>query len=124
VVIIVLVLGAIFACINLLYASFLDRIRELGTLMAIGYKRSSIAWLVVQEGLLLALAGGALGVGVGYAANGHTMRMNDGQLTYQIHVTLRVLGAGAAVSALIGLLGSFIAAMQALRIDVLRAIRG
>ena len=124
IVILALVLGAVFACTNLMYASFLDRLRELGTLVAIGYTRGRVARLVLREGLLLALAGGAAGLALGLAARGHPMSMEAAQLSYHILVTGRVLAAGAAVSALIGILGSTIAAFMALRLNVLTALRG
>jgi ABC-type antimicrobial peptide transport system permease subunit len=118
-----LVLGAIFACSNLMYALFLDRIRELGTLLAIGYTWRSIAGMVLMEGILLSICGGAAGLLVGLVANGHPMTMGDEQLSYTIHVSMRVLAAGLAVSGAIGALGTLVAAMQALRLDPVRAIR-
>lgn len=48
---------------NSMAMSVRERTREVGTLKAIGFQRSTIAWLFVAESLLVAAAGGAVGVG-------------------------------------------------------------
>lgn len=67
-----LVLKLIIGCIiilsisNMLIMNVLERTGEIGTLLAIGFKRIKIMQLFAIEGLLLALAGGGLGLLVGY----------------------------------------------------------
>jgi putative ABC transport system permease protein len=48
---------------NAMAMSVRERTREVGTLKALGFQRGTIAWLFVGESLLLAVAGGVLGVG-------------------------------------------------------------
>jgi putative ABC transport system permease protein len=48
---------------NSMAMSVRERTREVGTLKALGFQRSTIAWLFVGESLVVALVGGALGVG-------------------------------------------------------------
>ncbi len=50
---------------NTLIMSVLERTGEIGTLMALGLRRRVILQLFVNEGLLLGLAGSALGLGLG-----------------------------------------------------------
>lgn len=52
---------------NSLMMSVMERTSEIGTLMAIGLRRSVILKLFLAEGLLLGLAGGGCGVGAGLA---------------------------------------------------------
>jgi putative ABC transport system permease protein len=49
--------GSIFGGINLLYAAFSSRIRELATLQAIGFQRISIMISLIQESLISAVIG-------------------------------------------------------------------
>lgn len=50
---------------NSLIMSVMERTGEIGTLLAIGYKRKNILQLFVSEGVLLGIIGGGLGVLVG-----------------------------------------------------------
>jgi putative ABC transport system permease protein len=67
-----LVLKLIIGCIiilsisNMLIMNVLERTGEIGTLLAIGFKRIKVMQLFAIEGLLLALVGGGLGILVGY----------------------------------------------------------
>ncbi len=49
--------GAIFGGLNMLYAAFASRIRELATLQAVGFRRRAILFSLVQESLLTTLLG-------------------------------------------------------------------
>ena len=51
---------------NMLTMNVLERTGEIGTLMAIGLKRSGVLKMFVTESLLLGLVGGVIGVAVGY----------------------------------------------------------
>jgi putative ABC transport system permease protein len=48
---------------NSMAMSVRERTREVGTLKAIGFRRGTIAWMFVAESLVVATAGGAIGVG-------------------------------------------------------------
>ena len=51
---------------NAMAMSVRERTREVGTLKALGFQRTTIAWLFVAESLLLAIAGAVVGVGGAY----------------------------------------------------------
>ena len=55
---------------NILVMSVLERTGEIGTLMAIGFKRRSVLLLFISEGLLLGIIGGLLGVATGVVLAG------------------------------------------------------
>ncbi|MFN0316480.1 MAG: ABC transporter permease [Burkholderiales bacterium] len=51
---------------NLLIMNVLERTGEIGTMLAIGYKRKEILRLFATEGLVLGFLGGAIGLALGY----------------------------------------------------------
>lgn len=52
---------------NMLVMNVLERTGEIGTLMAVGFRRRRILRLFLAEGVLIGLVGGAAGVAIGYA---------------------------------------------------------
>jgi putative ABC transport system permease protein len=119
----VLALGAIFAAINTMYTAFLGRLPELGTLVAIGYTRRRVSFLLVQESLALAFLSGAVGIGLALLAHGRTVSFEASALVYSAKVSPRVIAAGLAATLLIGLAGSVFAVFHTLRMRVLEALR-
>jgi putative ABC transport system permease protein len=51
---------------NMLIMNVMERTGEIGTLLAIGFKRKRILQIFATEGLLLGLAGGTAGIAIGY----------------------------------------------------------
>jgi putative ABC transport system permease protein len=51
---------------NTMAMSVFERTREIGILRALGWKRSSVMLLIQTEAVVLGLAGGFLGLGVGW----------------------------------------------------------
>ena len=96
-----------------------QRTQEIGVRMAVGADRRSVMVMVIREGLLMALAGVAIGVGLALAAAG---RMSDLLVDVTAHDPLTFAGAatllvGVAVAA------SYIPARRATRVDPLTALR-
>jgi ABC-type antimicrobial peptide transport system permease subunit len=123
-----IVLGA-FACLGLslavvgIYAviSFLvtQRAQEIGVRMALGATRSSVLWLVVRQGLGVAIPGVALGA-VGVLAAGKSL---SGFL-YGVGAFDPITLAGSAVAlVLAALIASLIPARRAASIDPVRVLR-
>ncbi len=54
-------IGASFGAMNTMYAQVAARIREIGTLRAIGFSRRSVLASFILEALLLCLIGGVIG---------------------------------------------------------------
>jgi putative ABC transport system permease protein len=102
------VLVLLIACANvanLLLAAGLARRRELAIRLAMGARRSQLARLLVSEGMVLAVVGGALGVLLAQWAVKAFVALAGTQLprgaTVQINATVLVFAAG--VSLLVGL---------------------
>ncbi len=57
-------------CYQILSGDVSDHLPEYATLKAIGYPNAHLAWVVIQEALILAVAGYAVGLGVSWLAYG------------------------------------------------------
>jgi putative ABC transport system permease protein len=123
VVVVLLSLGAIFACTNAMYAAFLGRMRELATLMAIGYTKRRVALLMLQESILFALVAGLLGFLIGMNIHGHDMAYNQLSLVYTAQVSVTTFVAAMTVSLVIGVVSGIASAFQTMRLEVLNALR-
>ncbi len=127
-VIMIVIMGAAaaFAVANTMYAAVAGRVREIGMLRAIGFARRNILTAFLLEGLLLALAGGVLGVLASLAFNGVQMNMLPETFTtvsYDLRVTPKVMFISLAVSLAIGLVGTIMPAWRAARMSVTSALR-
>lgn len=63
----IIILGVSFGLLNTILMSVLERVNELGVLMAIGMKKLKVFSMVVLETTLLAIVGGAFGLILSYA---------------------------------------------------------
>ncbi|MDI3280474.1 MAG: FtsX-like permease family protein [Bacillota bacterium] len=68
-----------FSVLEVMTLAFFERMRELGTAMAIGTSRGQIFAQLLSEGLLLGVFGGLLGLGLGWLMG---VGLNNAHLTY------------------------------------------
>ena len=129
---IIVALIIILSISNTMIMSVLERTSEIGTLMAIGYKRRMILQLFLSEGLLLGLIGGLLGVITGTALAvvisgiGIPMPPPPGmEVGYSGKITITwSLAAGIlTLAVLTTLLGSVYPAWKASRLEIVDALR-
>ena len=132
------VLRAIIAVIivlsisNLLVMNVLERTGEIGTLLAIGFRRRRVMQQFAIEGLVLGLVGGGLGVAVGFglgeliSAIGIPMPPPPGMeegYTGEIRVTAGVVGQAFAIAFVTTALAGLYPAWKASRLQVVDALR-
>ncbi|WP_088178621.1 FtsX-like permease family protein [Sulfuricella sp. T08] len=132
------VLRLIIGCIivlsisNMLVMNVLERTGEIGTLLAIGFKRKKILHLFAIEGLLLGLVGASLGLVVGYglaeliSAIGIPMPPPPGMeegYTGKIRVTLNVVMNAFLVAFITTALAGLYPAWKASRLQIINALR-
>ena len=117
-----LVVGGLLVA-NTVTMSVYERVREFGVMRALGARRGFIFRLVLLEALLLALLGGALGLGIGglgaFAINLYTLDQ-VGLALSAVTPRLALFALGVALS--LGLLAGLLPAYHASRIPVVEAL--
>ena len=116
-----LVLGGMLVGMNTLFAAVISRIREIGVLRAVGYRRWHIALAFLIESLIPALIGGMLACLLALGVNGFALRIPMGAFRFEIGPFL--LGAGMGLSVLIGILGAAWPLWRSARLKTVDAIR-
>ncbi|MBV8053891.1 MAG: FtsX-like permease family protein [Deltaproteobacteria bacterium] len=101
-----------------------DRINEVAVMRALGFTRRHVAFLLMSEAALIAVAGAAVGVAValGYFGQGVTL----GALTGSIgHIEVRVTTAAAGVMTALGvsILSAIMPVLHAVRVAPAMALR-
>lgn len=118
----VALLLSVLAVANTMAAAAVERTREIGILLAVGWSRSRIVVLVLGEAVVLGAAGGLLGLALGAAG----LRLLSERLRMlPIPSTPDpVLGAGTlALAAAVGVAGGLLPAWRASRLDPAQALR-
>lgn len=106
--------GGLFGGLNTMYAAFASRIRELGTLQSIGYRRLAIVWSMIQESTLATAAGGLIACAVGvFLLDGLAVRFSMGAFGLVIDET--VIGLGLLCGLALGVAGALPPAIRCLR---------
>ncbi|HEX4228013.1 MAG TPA: ADOP family duplicated permease [Bryobacteraceae bacterium] len=122
-VLLILVIG----CVNIagiLLARSAARSREIATRMAIGAGRARVISQLLAEALLLALLGGAIGLGLGYVALEGLIRLNPGEFNMfgQVHLDLRVTAVMLTMSLATSIIFGLFPALDATTVDLRSAL--
>jgi len=127
---IVMAMGGMFGVMNTMFAAISQRIKDIGVLQILGYARWQILVSFLLESLVLALVGGLLGCALGYLCDGWTATsiVGSGQgggksIILKLSVDSQVLGAGLALTLIMGLLGGVLPALSAMRLKPLDALK-
>jgi putative ABC transport system permease protein len=118
-------IGAVFAAMNTMDAVIASRTREIGTLRALGFSRTTILATFVLEGLILAVAGGILGcvLSLAMVAFKATTTANLADVVFGFQVTLTDLAYGMLFAVAMGVVGSFLPAVRASRLPIIDSLR-
>ena len=116
-----LTLGGIFIGMNTMFAAMISRVREVGVLRTVGYRRAHIALAFMIESMVPAAAGGLLAALLSLSLNGLALRIPMGAFRLQVDAPL--FGAAILLSLLIGLLGAAWPVWRAMRLRTVEAIR-
>ncbi|HZD58935.1 MAG TPA: FtsX-like permease family protein [Anaerolineae bacterium] len=99
-----------------------DRKREIGIFRAVGYRKSSVARIILIEALFLSVVGGVIGYITGFGAIYVLPTiMRQVNLSVDINVAVLLLAIGLAVTT--GLVASFIPAQRAANMDPADALK-
>ena len=113
-----LIVGAI-GVLTIMWIAVSERTAEIGLLKAIGARPSDILLIFLGEATMLSCAGGAVGVGVGFAL-GALIRVAFPGAPFA--VSLPYVAAALVTSVLVGLVCGVIPARRATRLDPIEAL--
>ncbi len=113
-----LVVGGI-VIMNIMLVSVTERTREIGIRKAIGATRMNILWQFLVESITLSIAGGVMGIVLGFAAAAAVAYFSP--LPYEIKVWSIMVGMGVTFA--VGVFFGIYPAMQAAKLDPIEALR-
>jgi putative ABC transport system permease protein len=119
---IALVVGTI-GIVNTLMISVFERTREFGLLMAIGWRRSRIASMVLWESVFLSLTGAALGIAAGYTGVRCLENMNMMKGKIEGEFSGGLVATAFAIALCLGIAGGILPALRACSMQPRSALR-
>ena len=116
-----LIVGSI-GLMNIMLVTVSERTWEIGMRRAIGAQRSDIMVQFLTEAILLSLAGGLVGMGLGIAGS-YGVAMLFEELQGHIVVTAGIVGIAVGVSTIVGVVSGLYPAWRAARLQPTEALR-
>ncbi|HSB36281.1 MAG TPA: ABC transporter permease [Thermoanaerobaculia bacterium] len=104
---------------NIMLVSVTERTREIGVRMAIGAKGGDIRAQFLVEAVVLAITGGAVGIGLGVGIQ----RLVASYAHWPVALQSNAIALAFAFSALVGITFGFYPALKASRLDPIEALR-
>jgi putative ABC transport system permease protein len=120
----VVIFTMILVAANTMAMSIRERVREIGILKALGFRRRQILGLLMGESVFLALGGALLGaLGAKFIYSGMPMAQVTGGMFQRFNVTPPIVLICSAIGLLVGILAAGFPAWQASRRRVIDALR-
>jgi len=119
--------GATIGAMITMYASVASRTAEIGTLRALGYRRSRILAVFLLEALLLGLCGGFVGLALASLMQFLTISTMNWQsfaeLAFSFKLNAAIVAKSLAFALVMGMVGGFLPAVRAARLRIVDALR-
>lgn len=120
-------IAAMIGAMITMYASVANRVAEIGTLRALGFKRANVLNAFLLEALLLGLVGGIAGLAFAslmqFSSFSTTNFQTFSDLSFRFILTPAVMAKTLAFSMAMGLVGGFLPALRASRMNIVDALR-
>jgi ABC-type lipoprotein release transport system permease subunit len=120
-------IGAVIGATVTMYASVANRVGEIGTLRALGFRRGSILAAFLAEALMLGLVGGVAGLGFASAMQlvsfSTTNFQSFAELAFGFRLTLGIAVQSLLFALAMGFVGGFLPAVRAARMQIVDALR-
>jgi ABC-type antimicrobial peptide transport system permease subunit len=120
-------IGAMIGAMITMYAAVSNRTTEIGTLRALGFRRSSILVAFLMESVLLAIVGGAMGLLLASFLQAFTITTMNwqsfSQLAFGFDLTAGIVLVTMIFSVFMGLVGGFLPSVRAARLEIVDSLR-
>jgi ABC-type lipoprotein release transport system permease subunit len=128
VVTIIFSVGAMIGAMITMYAAVANRVVEIGTLRALGFQRRSVLSAFLLESVVLALVGGGLGVvlasGLSFTRVSTMNFASFSEIGFGFTLTGGVIFSAFTFALVMGVVGGFLPAVRASRLQIVNALRG
>ena len=120
-------IGAVIGAMITMYAAVSNRVNEIGTLRALGFRRRSILLAFVAESLFLGLVGGVAGLFFASFLQLFTISTINwntfSELAFSFTLTPSIALQSVAFSVFMGFVGGALPALRAARMNIVEALR-
>jgi ABC-type lipoprotein release transport system permease subunit len=127
VVTIIFSIGAMIGAMITMYAAVANRVVEVGTMRALGFQRRSILVAFLAESIVLAIAGGAAGIGLAsllsFARVSTLNFASFSEVGFGFALSPSVIASAMIFALAMGIVGGFLPALRAARLNIVNALR-
>ncbi len=120
-------IGAMIGAMITMYAAVATRVGEIGTLRALGFRRSAVLSAFLLESILLGAIGGAVGIALASVmqlVQISTMNWQSfAELAFTFTLTPRIAMLSFGFAIVMGVIGGFLPAVRAARLSIIDALR-
>lgn len=114
-------ISAVLGGMNTMFTAVAGRIREMATLRAMGFSKADVVTSFLIESIAISLSGGVIGCILGYAINGASIDLI--MMAFEFKVTAPIIIKGMLFAFAIGIIGGFVPAQKAAKLNIVDAIR-
>ena len=118
----IMAIGALFGCLNTMYAAVSTRGREIATLRALGFGSFPVAMSVILEAVVLSVTGALIGAAIAWTLY-DGKQDSFGGWVFNLRVSSSLIGLGIVWALIVALLGGLFPSIRAARRPVVEALR-